>query len=171
MDDDTEVIMKRSFGLLAACALAAALFAAQAHEPGRDEATVELGKGKVTINYGTPKLNGRNLDEMIQPGTPWRLGMNDPTMLETNVPLDFAGKKLPAGKYTLFARTDEKRNWSLLICSGRTPDTAAVETPLRFTKETSPAELLKITLAKGSQGATLLIAWGTYRLQGSFKAS
>ncbi len=71
--------------------LASGLASASSHEPGRDEATVDLGKGKVTINYGTPKLGGRNLDEMIKPGTPWRLGMNDPTSLETTVPLDFGG--------------------------------------------------------------------------------
>jgi hypothetical protein len=39
--------------------------AASAHGPGEDETSVVLGKGKVTIHYGTPKLAGRNLDEMI----------------------------------------------------------------------------------------------------------
>jgi hypothetical protein len=44
-----------------------------AHGPGEDSTTVELGNGKVTIHYGTPKLAGRNLDEMIKPGlaTSW----------------------------------------------------------------------------------------------------
>ena len=160
--------MKRASHSMLACALAAALVSA--HEPGHDEAAVDLGKGKVTINYGTPKLNGRNLDEMIQPGNPWRMGMNDPTVLETTVPLDFGGKKLAVGKYTLFARPDEKKNWTLLLCSGRTPSTAVLEVPLRFTKEAKPVEVLKITLAKAAEGASLLVAWGTYRLHGTFKA-
>jgi hypothetical protein len=38
--------------------------AASAHGPGEDETSVALGKGKVTIHYGTPKLADRNLDEM-----------------------------------------------------------------------------------------------------------
>jgi hypothetical protein len=151
--------------------LASVLAAAQGHEPGRDEASVDLGKGKVTINYGTPKLGGRNLDEMIKPGTPWRLGMNDPTSLETTVALDFGGKKVPAGKYTLFARPDAADKWVLLVCSGRTANTAIAEAPLHFMKDPQTIDVLKITLEKGKPGASLLISWGTYRLHGSFKAS
>ena len=55
--------------------------AASAHDPGEEETSVALGKGKVTIHYGTPKLAGRNLDEMIKPGLPWFMGMNNPTTL------------------------------------------------------------------------------------------
>jgi len=39
-----------------------------AHDPGEEDTSVALGSGKVTIHYGTPKLAGRNLDEMIKPG-------------------------------------------------------------------------------------------------------
>src|SRR2546425_10522430 len=99
--------------LLASCCLT--LLSALAHEPGRDTTFLELSGGKVTIDYGTPKLSGRNLDEMIRPGVPWRLGMNAATTLENSVALDFKGKILRPGKYTLFARADEKRNWFLLI--------------------------------------------------------
>ena len=45
-----------------------------------------------------------------------------------------------------------------------------LEVPLRFTKEAKPVEVLKITLAKSSEGASLLVAWGSYRLHGTFKA-
>jgi hypothetical protein len=148
--------------------LSSVMVAATGHEPGRDQAAVDLGKGKVTINYGTPKLAGRNLDEMIKPGSPWRLGMNDPTTLETTVSLDFGGKKVPAGKYTLFARPDATDKWVLLVCTGRTANTAIAEAPLHFMKETQPVEVLKITLEKERRGASLFIAWGTYRLHGSF---
>src|SRR5262249_37141769 len=121
----------------------------------------------------TPHLKGRNIDEMIKPGTPWRLGMDNPTTLETSVALDFAGKKVAAGKYTLFARPDEKKNWTLLLSTAPKPDPASivVESPLHFMKENKPVETLKITLEKSSNGASLLIAWGTYRLHGAFKAA
>ena len=79
--------------------------------------SVDLGKGKVTIDYGTPKLGARNLDEMIKPGVAWLMAMNNPTTLETTVALDFAGKKLAPGKYAIFARPDEQRNWTLLVSS------------------------------------------------------
>src|ERR1041384_1738000 len=75
------------------------------------------GDGKVTIHCGTPKLGGRNLDEMIKPGVAWFMGMNNPTTLETSVALDFGGKKLAPGKYAIFARPDEQKNWTFLVSS------------------------------------------------------
>ena len=149
--------------------------AASAHEPGEDETSVALGKGKVTIHYGTPKLAGRNLDEMIKPGLPWFMGMNNPTTLETTVALDFNGKKLPPGKYAIFSRPDEQRNWTLLVSSAverpLKSETVVLEAPLRFAKDGAPQDLLKITLEKAGDGASLVVAWGTYRLQGAFKAA
>lgn len=147
--------------------------AANAHDPGEDETSVALGKGKVTIHYGTPTLGKRNLDEMIKPGLAWFMGMNNPTTLETTVGLDFGGKKLAPGKYAIFARPDEQRNWTLLVSSAierpLNPSTVVLEAPLKFAKDGAPQDLLKIMLEKAGDGASFVVAWGTYRLQGTFK--
>jgi hypothetical protein len=149
--------------------------AASSHDPVDDTISIMLGKGKVTIHYGTPKLGPRNLDEMIKPGLAWFMGMNDPTTLETTVALDFGGKKLAPGKYAIFARPDEQRNWTLLVSSEiirpLKPDTVVLESPLRFAKDGAPQDILKMTLEKSGDGASLVVAWGTYRLQGAFKAA
>jgi hypothetical protein len=104
------------------------------------------------------------------------MGMNAATTLETSVALDFKGKVLPAGKYTLFARADEKRNWSLLITKDGNPmrlDPASIilEAPLRFAKEETSVEVLKISLENsgGEYPYRLRVAWGNYRLHTSFK--
>ena len=148
---------------------------ASAHGPGEDETSVSLGTGKVTIHYGTPKLAGRSLDEMIKPGVAWFMGMNNPTTFETTVALDFGGKKLQPGKYAIFARPDEQKNWTLLVSSAierpLKPDTVVLEAPLRLAKEAAAQDLLKITLEKAGDGASLVVAWGTYRLHGAFKAA
>jgi hypothetical protein len=149
--------------------------AATSHDPGDGMSSIDLGKGKVTVNYGTPKLGGRNLDEMIKPGVAWFMGMNNPTTLETTVALEFGGKKLAPGKYAIFARPDEQRNWTLLVSSAierpLKPETVVLEAPLKFAKDGSPQDLLKISLEKAGDGASMVVAWGTYRLQGSFKAA
>ena len=100
-------------------------------------------------------------------------GDGQPTTLETSVALDFAGKKVAPGKYTLFARPDDKEELDLAGFDGPKPDPAAVvvETPLHFMKENTPVDTLKITLEKAGNSASLLIAWGTYRLHGRFKAA
>ena len=161
--------------LSAGLVLAYAETAVSAHDPGEDETSVVLGKGKVTIHYGTPKLAGRNLDEMIKPGLPWFMGMNNPTTLETTVALDFNGKKLQPGKYAIFSRSDEQRNWTLLVSSAIArplkPETVVLEAPLQFAKDGAPQDLLKITLEKAGDGASLVVAWGAYRLRGAFKAA
>ena len=166
--------MKRALtALTIGCVLPALLFA---HEMVRDTATVQIGKGKVTIEYGTPKLKGRNIDELIKPGMAWRMGMDDPTTLETTIPLHFGEKNvLPAGKYILFARQDEKKNWALLIAKATaprfSPEAVVLEVPLHFMKDGKPEEVLKITLEKAGESVSLLVAWGTYRLHGVFKAA
>ncbi len=147
--------------------------AASAHGPGEDETSVALGKGKVTIHYGTPKLSGRNLDDMIKPGLAWFMGMNNPTTLETSIALDFNGKKLQPGKYAIFSRPDDQKNWTLLVSSAierpLKSETVVLESPLRFAKDGTPQDQLKITLEKTGDGASLVVAWGTYRLRGDFK--
>jgi hypothetical protein len=144
-----------------------------AHDPGEEDTSVALGSGKVTIHYGTPKLAGRNLDEMIKPGVAWFMGMNNPTTLETSVALDFGDKKLAPGKYAIFARADEQRNWTFLVSSAikrpLDPATVVLEAPLKFAKDGAPQELLKITLEKSGDGASMVVAWGAYRLTGTFK--
>ncbi len=149
--------------------------AAPGHQPGEDTTSIDLGKGKVTIHYGTPTLGDRNLDDMIKPGLAWRMGMNNPTTLETTVDLDFAGKKLPAGHYSLFARSDQAKNWVLLISNGLEmmldPSTVVLQAPLRFVKDEKKQDILKISLSRSRDEGVLLVAWGTYRLQGTFKAA
>jgi len=148
--------------------------ATAAHLYGEDTTSIDLEKGKVTIHYGAPTLGDRNLDDMIKPGLAWRMGMNNPTTLETTVDLDFAGKKLPAGHYTLFARSDEAKNWVLLVSTGMgmmlDPSTVVLQAPLHFVKEEKKQDVLKITLSKVRDEGTLLVAWGTYRLQATFRA-
>ncbi len=166
--------MKRVSIALLTCCLALSL--AFAHTHVRDKATVQLGNGKVTIDYGTPKLNGRNLDDLIKPGMAWRMGMDEQTTLETSIALHFGeNKKLPTGKYTLFARPDEKKNWTLLITNATaprfSPETLVLEVPLHLMKDDKPEELLKITLDKAGESVSLLVAWGTLRLHGVFKAA
>jgi hypothetical protein len=101
--------------------------------------------------------------------------MNNPTTLETSVALDFNGKKLQPGKYAIFSRPDERKNWTLLVSSAIArplkPETVVLEAPLQFAKDAAAQDLLKITLEKKGDGASLVVAWGTYRLQGAFKAA
>jgi len=132
----------------------------------RGTSSIDIGGGKVTVEFGTPKLGDRNIEDMIKPGMTWRLGSNAATTMESTVELDFGGKKLGAGKYTLTARCGQDQSWTLLASAG---SGAAFEFPLHFSKDSTGQDVMKITLAKAGAGADLTIAWGTHRLHASFK--
>jgi len=142
-------------------------------EADRSQTSVEIGNGKVTIEYGIPKLGDRKIEDLIKPGLAWRMGRNQSTTLETTIALDFSGKVLKPGKYALFARSNQNGEWALLVSTALKmtlePDSIVLEAPLRLVKDDNSQDLLKIGLRSESGGVNILVAWGTYRLQGTFK--
>ena len=60
-------------------------------EPWNDRGTIEvtLGEIQVSVNYGRPQLQGRDIISQLQAGQVWRLGMNEATALETTGVLAF----------------------------------------------------------------------------------
>ncbi|MFL6210356.1 MAG: DUF2911 domain-containing protein [Pyrinomonadaceae bacterium] len=154
-------------GLVVACA------AQQAGKRGTAEAMVH-GK-KVSISYGRPSVQGRDLLAQAPDGMVWRLGMNEATEITTDGTLVVDGKELTAGKYTLWVRKTGADTWSLAFH----PKTGvwgkpelregyAAETPLKLDKATDSAEQLMVDLADKSGTAEIKIHWGTALLTGSF---
>jgi hypothetical protein len=154
-------------GLVVACA------AQQASKRGTAEALVH-GK-KVSISYGRPSLQGRDLLAQAPDGMVWRLGMNEATEITTDGTLVVDGKELTAGKYTLWVRKTGADTWTLAFH----PKTGvwgkpelregyAAETPLKLAKATDSAEQLMVDLADKSGTAEIKIHWGTALLTGSF---
>ena len=154
-------------------AFAVACVAQQAANRATAEATVN-GK-KVSINYGKPSLNGRDLLAQATDGTVWRVGMNQATEIATDGTLVVGGKELTAGKYTLWVRKTGADTWTLAFHPktgvwGRPElrEGYAAETPLKLDKATDSAEQLVITLADNKGAADIKIHWGTAVLTGSF---
>ena len=81
--------------------------------PGTAEVTLK-GK-KITIDYSRPSMRGRKIMGGLVPyGEVWRTGANEATTLKTEVALDIAGAKVPAGTYTLWTLPSEG-TWKLII--------------------------------------------------------
>ena len=81
--------------------------------PGTAEVILK-GK-KITIDYSRPSLKGRKVGQELAPyGKVWRTGANEATTLTTDVDLNIAGTKVPAGKYTLWTLPSEG-TWKLII--------------------------------------------------------
>lgn len=58
----------------------------------------------VSIDYSQPSVKGRTIGKDLEPmeGQVWRTGANEATVFETDKDIMVGGKKLAAGKYSLF---------------------------------------------------------------------
>jgi hypothetical protein len=108
--------MKLRFANLAAVFAVAALASAADNPRGTASATV--GGKKVSIEYGRPALKGRTVDELtnkLPEDRMWRAGENQVTILTTEGDLMVGGKKLPAGRYSLYVYAPANGEWALAI--------------------------------------------------------
>ena len=61
----------------------------------------------IRIHYGRPYLKGRTMGQDVAPmGKVWRTGANEATTFEVDKDVTIQGKKLKAGKYSLYSIPD-----------------------------------------------------------------
>ncbi len=83
------------------------------------EATVMYNQGGLDLSvfYNRPSKKGRVIfGELLPYETVWRTGANETTTFKTNKDLVIDGKKLPAGKYSLFTIPGKDR-WEIIFNS------------------------------------------------------
>ena len=164
--------------LLAMCAMIvgvlAGLHAAQEKKPRPSPAATascDLGGKALTINYSSPRMNGRKIYGGLVPyGEVWRAGANEATTFITDTDLNVGGKTIPAGSYTLFTIPD-KDKWTLIISKktgewgtpypGADSDFARID----MTASTLPSTVENFTIAfdKNSNGCIMRLDWETTR--------
>lgn len=72
----------------------------------RDSIVGTTTKGVIiTMTYGSPAIKGRTVGKDLDPyeDTLWRAGANEATTFAVDKDVTIEGKKLPAGRYALFA--------------------------------------------------------------------
>ena len=154
--------------LLGIIALGAFLLGVLAQSPNkRGEASLSIDGGKVSIDYGSPTLKGRDIESLIAPGEEWRMGADAATTLSTDVSLKFGNKVVSKGKYVLRAKLVAKEKWHLLI--QKEDKSTVVEVPLTYQKSDNPVEELTIKLEKQGSGAKFILEWGKFSLSTEFQ--
>jgi hypothetical protein len=164
----------RRVTLTLALALAAGVAPAQ---PGRGTAELSVGGKQVSVDYGRPSLQGRDMLSKAPPGFVWRVGANQATVLASAGELVFGEKTLPKGSYSLFARRVDDSRWELILNeqtgqwgTQRDPEQDALTVPLEWTKQDASAEIFTIALEpEGDAGATFRLIWGTDVLATTFQ--
>jgi hypothetical protein len=71
----------------------------------------------VSVTYGRPYKKGREVFGNLQKfGTVWRVGADEATTITFKKDVDFGGKPVKAGTYTMFALTNENE-WTMILNS------------------------------------------------------
>ena len=182
--------MKTRTGLVAAVLALPALAAAQQPAP-RENPSVNVGGKKVAVEYGRPSLKGRGIKDLLSQlpaDRVWRTGVDQVTTLSTEGDVLIGGKKVPAGKYSLYVHAPDNGDWSLLVNSdpgvplktiyaGAPPAVAdalwprldgyekvkekeVAQATLKSGKTAASVEQFQIALLPAGSGATLTLSWG-----------
>lgn len=73
---------------------------------------------KVTIEYGRPALGGRNMTDLLSQlpaDRIWRAGVDQATTLTTDTDIIIGGKRVKAGKYTVYVHAPATGDYSLVL--------------------------------------------------------
>ena len=80
-------------------------------------ATGTVNGATITIDYSSPAVKGRKIwGDLVPYDKVWRAGANEATLFTTSKDIMVEGKKLAAGKYSLYA-IPGKENWVIIFNS------------------------------------------------------
>ena len=129
---------------------------------------------EIDVTYCQPYKKGRLIfgdasEEALQPfGEYWRLGANDATLIKLNKDIQFGGKPLTKGIYSMYAFPGEDI-WIVAVNSATgqwglpapdpDEDVLRVEVPVNYTGEV--VEQLTISFEPDSSGMNMVIRWDT----------
>lgn len=117
--------------------------------------------------YSRPQRNGRKVfGELLEYGKLWRLGANEATEVEFYKDTRINGKKVPKGRYTLYAIPYENQ-WTVIVNKDTDTwgafkydskkDVVRMDVPVK--KLTEAVEFFSISFEKTTTGCQMNIAW------------
>ena len=118
------------------------------------------------VIYSRPHLEGRHIfKEVLKYGDHWRLGANEATELELYSDAVIQGKKIKAGRYTLYC-IPQPKEWTIVLNNNTdtwglqqdsTKDVARFTVPVMETNNS--LEYYTMVFEQSGSGANLLMAW------------
>lgn len=130
----------------------------------------------VKVTYNSPRIQDPKTGQkraifgkLVPYGEVWRLGANAATELTATADIEFAGKRLPAGTYSLFA-IPQADKWTLIVNKdvgqwgaysyNKDNDVLRVDVPAKKSADTHEA----FTIAFDDKGTALNISWENTQL-------
>lgn len=124
------------------------------------------------VIYSRPQKSGRVLfGELVEYGKVWRLGANEATELDLYKHARIGNKRIPKGRYTLYAIPYENK-WTIIVNKetdvwgafkyDSKKDIARIDVPVE--KNSEMVEAFTMIFIKNANGADLLIEWDTLKM-------
>jgi hypothetical protein len=119
------------------------------------------------VVYSRPKKENRAIfGGLIEYGKVWRLGANEATEIEFFQKVNIAGKKIPKGRYTLYAIVNEN-SWTFIINKETDtwgafkydPEKDVLRTDVSVGKMSEPIESFVMSFEKADGSINLTVAW------------
>lgn len=124
------------------------------------------------VVYSRPQRNDRKIfGDLVEYGKAWRLGANEATEIEFFRHVWIGNKKIPKGRYTLYAIPNET-SW-IIIVNKDTDIWGAfkydvkkdiVRTDVPVQKNNEPNDAFAMLFEKTTDGINLVIAWDTVKV-------
>lgn len=119
------------------------------------------------VIYSRPQKADRVVfGDLVEWGKVWRLGANEATEIEFFKDVKIDGKRVPKGKYTLYAIVTPEQ-WTMIV--NKETDTwgsfkydekkDVLRVPVPVVKEPQPVEAFTLYFEKTGAGANLVMAW------------
>ena len=146
-------------------------------QSNRGKAQLDVQNGTVTVDYGRPSLNGRDMLSQLIVGDFWRMGTDQVTVITASADAYFGGTKVPKGSYSLWLIKRGVDNYVLVFNSqtGQSgtehdPSKDLYKVPLMKEEVSSPVETFTIEFRPvPPKRGILQMSWGNTKLTTTFR--
>ncbi|VXB86291.1 DUF2911 domain-containing protein [Maribacter litoralis] len=131
----------------------------------------KVSEKAVRIIYGRPQLKGRSMEELAPTGKVWRTGANEAPEITFYKDVNFGGKDIKAGTYSLFTIPGEEE-WTIILNKNlnqwgsyfydESADVARVTVPNG--SDSASLEEFSIAFKDAKDGTSLVMGWDKTRV-------
>lgn len=143
--------------------------------PG-DEVAAAVHGAEISVTYSRPATRGRQIFGQVVPwGEVWRTGANAATVFTTTQDLVMAGRRVPAGSYSLWT-IPEPSGWTLIVNrqTGQwgtryDPTQDFARLPMEVGTLADPLERFTIGVEETDEGGVLFLRWAATEARIAFR--
>lgn len=143
-----------------------------------DSVQTVIGNSTIKISYTRPSMRGRVIfGEVVPWNRYWRTGANRATKITVNHPLNFNGKILPTGEYSVFTMPSQA-GWTIMFNreaniwgTDYNPAHDILRVRMQAEQLREPVELFTIEVVPTAKGGAINVIWERIKASAHFTTS